>query len=90
MTAEVVLNEMPVRERYAYVAGIVEGLAYARFRKDSLEAGSKVETGLRCIKNWFYNGESKTMLEIQDSFAAYPNLPPVVIVAAMTKTECGE
>jgi len=90
MTAEVVLKEMPVRERYALVAGIVEGLAYARFRKDTIDAGSKIETGLKCIKDWFYGDSTKTMQDIEAAFAANGNYPPVVVVAVMAKKECGE
>lgn len=90
ITADVILKEMPVRERYAYVAGIVEGLAYARFRKDTIEAGSKVETGLQCIQNWFYADGTNRMLEIESAFADYPTYPPAALVAVMAKKECGE
>ena len=39
MTAGLIMKEMPTKERAAYVAGIVEGMAYARFRYDSKKTG---------------------------------------------------
>ena len=90
MTAGLILKEMPTKERYAFAAGIVEGLAYARFRKDSIAAGSKVETGMKCITNWFYSEGSKTMLRIEEAFGSYPDYPPSAVIAVMAKKECGE
>lgn len=90
MTAEVVMQEMPTKERYAFIAGIVDGLAYARFRKDSAGTGEKVETGSKCIYEWFYAGEGKTALLIEDAFRKYPDYPPSSIVGVMAIRQCGE
>ncbi len=90
MTAEVVMKEMPTKERFAFVAGIVHGLAYARFRKDSAGTGEKVETGSKCIYDWFYSGDASTMLRIEKAFEQYPDYPPGSIVAVLAIKECGE
>lgn len=43
-TAGVVMTKMNVEQRAAYLAGMVEGLAYSRYRAD----GKKTE-GMACI-----------------------------------------
>lgn len=67
LTAGVILKEMPARELAAYVTGIVEGLAYARFRTDSLKAGQKVQTGMDCIRNWYFS-EPNRVLAVENAF----------------------
>lgn len=90
MTAGVVMKEMPVRERSAYVMGIVEGLAYARFRQDTVAAGSKTETGSACIYDWFYKDASASFDRIEAAFKKYPEHFPSTLLVAMIKKECGE
>lgn len=89
LTAGVVLKEMPSKEFVVYVTGLVEGMAYARFRKDTLAAGQKVETGMQCIRTWFH-GDTKTILAVEDAFRQYADYTPWVVVGAMIKKECGE
>jgi len=90
MTAGVVLEKMPVRERGAYVMGIVEGLAYARFRTDTVAAGSKNEAGMKCIYNWFYKDTTASFDRIEATFKKYPAQFPSTILGLMIKNECGE
>ena len=90
MTAGVVLEKMKSEELFAYINGIVEGMAYARFRKDTLAAGHKVETGMKCIYDWYYSGDGRTHLGIEDSFRANADHMPSVIIATLIKRECGE
>lgn len=89
MTAGVVLEKMPSNELVVFVAGIVEGLAYARFRQDTKVAGKNDERGMNCIRNW-YHGSDQIILKIQSTFKKYDKYPPWVVVAAMVKKECGE
>lgn len=89
LNAATVLKEMPPNELVVYVAGIVEGLAYARFRYDTIAAGQKVETGMNCIRNW-YHGNPQVILTIEQAFRKYGEHSPWVVVAAMVKQECGE
>jgi len=90
MTAGVVMERMEVRERYGYIAGIVEGLAYARFRKDTLAAGSKDERGMQCIYDWFYADKEAMFVRIGQAFTKYPEHFPSTLIAVMVKKECGE
>ena len=89
LTAGVVLEKMPSNEFVVYVAGIVEGLAYARFRKDTVAAGKKVEKGMSCIRNW-YHGNDNAILNIESAFRKYKQYAPWIVIAAMVKKECGE
>lgn len=89
LTAGVILKEMPSKEFVAYVTGMVEGMAYGRFRKDTLAAGQKVETGMQCIRDWFH-GDAKTILAVEDAFRKYADYTPWVVLGAMVKKECGE
>lgn len=90
MTAGVILDKMPVRERTAYFMGIVEGLAYARFRKDTVALGSKDEAGMKCIYDWFYEDSVAAYDRIEAVFRKYPEHFPSTLLAAMIKQECGE
>ena len=90
MTAGVVMDKMPVRERGAYIMGIVEGLAYARFRKDTIAAGEKDEAGMKCIDDWFYRDTTASFDRIEATFRQYAEHFPSTLLAAMIKKECGE
>lgn len=43
------MKEMLVKERTTYFMRIVEGLDYARFRKDTTASGKKTTAGMKCI-----------------------------------------
>lgn len=80
---------MPNREFVVYISGMIDGFAYSRFRKDSLAAGERVETGMECIYGWFYNNPGIT-LTIEDAFRQYSEHGPSTVLGAMLKKECGE
>lgn len=90
MTAGNLMKTMPVPERTAYVTGIVDGLAYARFRKDTLAKGEKDEAGMACILKWFNKDSLATLTRIEATFQKYANEYPPTILALMVKQECGE
>jgi hypothetical protein len=90
MTAGVILEKMKSDEQFAYINGIVEGLAYARFRKDTIAAGDKDERGSSCIQKWYYTGDGTTHASIVATFRRYPDQMPATIIALMVKQECGE
>lgn len=90
MTAGLVMKEMPTGERTAYIMGIVEGMAYARFRKDTLAAGQKTEQGMKCIYGWLYTDSMATLDRIERVFEANAQHYPSVLLAALIKKECGE
>ncbi|WP_425088867.1 hypothetical protein [Stappia sp.] len=89
VTAGKVLKELPPNEFVWFVGGIVEGLAYARFRKDTVAAGERVTTGSNCIRDWFH-GNNQIILKISNTFRKYEEHTPWVVIAAMVKKECGE
>lgn len=70
-------------QQYTYVAGIVEGLAHARFIKD----GKNVE-GRDCIHNWFYQDKT-TSKKIFEAFERYPASLPGQVVGALAAVKCG-
>lgn len=83
MTAGSVLTQMTTEERVAYLAGIVEGLAYARHQKD----GSN--DGMRCVYDWFYENEGVNA-EIRAAFEHFSDYTPAAVIAAMVEEDCGE
>lgn len=90
MTAGAVLKDMPVPERTAYITGVVDGLAYSRFRKDTLASGSKDERGMNCILGWFHKDSLATLLRIEATFKKYADEYPPILLALMVKKECSE
>jgi hypothetical protein len=90
MTAGLILEKMQPEERFAYINGIVEGMAYARFRKDTIATGSKDEAGMKCIYGWYYTGDGKTHARIEAAFRKFSDHMPSVIIGTMVKKECGE
>lgn len=82
-TAGIVMEKMDEKQRYTYLAGVVEGLAYGRYAKD----GKKVE-GMKCIYEWFYDGDG-TVEKIYSAFKRFHDYLPGAVMAAMVEKECG-
>lgn len=83
MTAGSVLERMEGDAQVTFMAGIVEGLATARFYDDGRET-----TGQSCIYNWFYRTEG-TMRSILAAFERFPNELPGPIMAVLVREQCG-
>lgn len=83
MTAGVIMEKIEGRECYAYVAGVVEGIAHGRFVKDNKETA-----GRACIYAWFYDDKA-TVQKIYEAFQKYPNALPGAVVGALAATKCG-
>lgn len=90
MTAGNLMKEMPAGERAIYISGVVDGLAFARFRKDTLAKVEKDEAGMACILNWFNKDSLATVLHIEATFEKYADEYPPMILALMVRQECGE
>lgn len=90
MTAETIMREMEADERFLFVTGILEGLAYARLEKDTEAAGQRNNTGMNCIYDWFYGSDGRTFQLIQAAFDRYPDHFPNTIVAVLINRECGD
>lgn len=84
MTAGVVMEMMPQADRYPFVSGIIEGLAYARYVKD----GKKTD-GMGCIYDWFYKKKGRIQ-DIYQAFDRFKEHLPGTIVATMVAKECGD
>jgi hypothetical protein len=85
MTAGVAAEKMNAEQFHAYIAGIVEGLAYARFQADG-----KQPAGMQCIYGWFYDGTSKPIDRVLVAFGQFKDYPPAAVVNVMVKKECSE
>lgn len=83
-TAGAVVSKMAPEKRYSYIAGVVEGIAYARFVRDEKKAA-----GMECIYDWFYKAPS-AFDTIYAAFEKYPAHTPGAIVATLAKRQCGE
>lgn len=79
-----VMKEMSNQEQVAYMAGIIEGLAIARYHKDG-----KRKEAMGCIYDFFYKDRGN-MRVILDAFEKYPAYPPGSLVDVLTKRKCGE
>ena len=83
-TAEKVMKGMDAKDRYVYLAGVVEGLAVARYMKDG-----KQKVGMECIYDWFYQ-DKKTVDVIYAAFEKYPTYPLGSVMDVLSKRKCGE
>jgi hypothetical protein len=81
-TARAVMEKMTAEQRYSYLAGVVEGLAYARYASD----GKKLD-GMNCIYDWFY-GDPKVTDLIYAAFDKYPDYTLGAIVAVIARKKC--
>ena len=83
-SAGAVMENMEASERFPFIAGIIEGLAHARYIRD----GNQTD-GMTCIYDWFYETEN-AVDTIYVAFGAYPDYPPAAIVAGVLTQKCGE
>lgn len=84
ITAGRILDDMSREESHGYIAGVVEGLAYARFLMDG-----KTEDGMICIYDWFYEGDG-TQTKIIQAFERFRDFPAGPILWTMSKQVCGD
>lgn len=82
MTAGVVLERMGADEYAAYLAGIAEGLAYARYEEGGVEA-------MTCVYDWFYRTEN-SLQQIDQAFEHFPDHYPGAVMGALLRRQCGE
>lgn len=86
ITAGIIMDKMSEDERYGYVAGVIEGLAYARYVKDNPD-----KTGSGCIYDWYYKDNKERWLKtLLPTFTKHKEKPVGVILYVLTKKECGE
>jgi len=85
LTADDVLNKMGADERFSYVSGVIDGLAYARWLSDRPD-----DTGMQCIYSWYYNGEAAKHQLIDTWFERHLDMPVDALLYVLIKRECGE
>ena len=85
LTANDVLNKMSSAEQTAYISGVVEGLAQARWIKDKPD-----QSGMTCIYNWYYKGEKDVDRRLNVWFEKHPDKPANALLYVLIKKECGE
>lgn len=90
MTAGLIMDKMETTERFHYVTGIIEGLAYARLVKDTKSAGKQESKGMNCIYGWFYADPVQQMIQVEGVFKKYPDHFPAVLLTALIRRKCGE
>jgi hypothetical protein len=82
-TSKAVMEKLPAEQRYSYLAGVVEGLAYSRYMRD----GKKTD-GMKCVYDWFYN-KPETLNLIYAAMGRYPDFTPGAIIGALANQNCG-
>lgn len=83
MTAGSILVNFDSEERLAYLAGVVEGMAYARYVKDG-----NATAGMGCVYDWFYETPDTTLRDIYATFERFPDHLPGAVMAAMIAKAC--
>ncbi|MEM6466214.1 MAG: hypothetical protein AAF679_06895 [Pseudomonadota bacterium] len=75
---------MTSEQKSAYLAGVVEGLAHARFL-----GGDRSTDSMGCLYHWYYARENKALEKIFEAFVRYPDQAPGAIVAVLARQSCG-
>lgn len=82
--ADKLMTQMKPSERYTFIAGVIEGLAVARYMRDD-----KKSEGMNCIYDWFYDDKTNSDL-IEAAFLKFPAYPPGSVVRALVAKKCGD
>ena len=77
-----VLTEFSSREQVTYFAGVVEGLAYARYLADG-----KTTDGMSCVYDWFWK-DTAILEEIHAALARRPDFPPGPLIGVLVDEAC--
>ncbi|MEP2987309.1 MAG: hypothetical protein ABJP08_29075 [Roseibium sp.] len=83
LKASEVLEMMDTKELGAYTAGLVEGLAYARYVQD----GKVEDQGMKCILDWYYDG-GKTAQKVTLAYHKFSDHTANAIVGALVERAC--
>lgn len=82
MNAGTIMEKMKPEERFAFVAGIIEGLAMSRYMQDG-----KKPDGMNCIYDWFYQHDEHVDT-VYEAFKRYPEYPPGTVVDLLVRKAC--
>ena len=85
-TADEVVNSMSERDRWVYLAGVVAGLAQARWISDRPDS-----TGVKCIYDWYHQGDiDARQATIEQWFSRHPEQEARGLLYVLITTGCGE
>lgn len=84
LTAGAVVKNFSNVELGAFIGGMVEGFAYARYVADG-----ESTTAMRCIYDWYYEGGDATLIEIMAKFTEYGDYTPGAVLSGLIERECG-
>ncbi len=86
VTARTIEKELSLTERYAYVTGVIEALAYARYLREKPS-----RRGMDCITGWY---QKTPRIAFWSEFEAltkkHGDQPVSVLIYAMSIDHCGE
>ena len=86
LTAKEMTDNMSNDAQFAYISGVVDGLAFARWLADGKE-----DTGMACIYDWYLGDDQSARLNAQlDWFEANPDQQVSTLMYALIREECGE
>ena len=75
------MERMDPYHRGPYIAGIIEGLAYARYLRDG------DADGMACINDWFYEQEG-ALDQVYVAFGEFPEYLPGAVVSVLLDQVC--
>jgi len=84
LTANEVMNKMNSDQRFGYISGVVEGLAYSRWLRDKPD-----RDGMDCIFNWYLKGKGRDWNNVSSWFSRHPDKPVGALLYVLIKKECG-
>ena len=85
LSAQEVLDNMSAEQHTAYVSGVVNGLAYARWLAEDRD-----DSGMLCIYDWYYKTDQRERFnERMDWFERHPDQQVSVLMYALIREYCG-
>lgn len=84
LNAGAVMNKMNADERFGYISGVVEGLAYSRWQRDKPNS-----TGMRCVYDWYYKGGKDNARKLDVWLNRHPDKPVGALMHVLIKKDCG-
>ena len=84
-SARDVLTKMSTPESTSYIAGVVEGLAFARWIQDKPD-----KTGMSCIYDWYYGPDKEARFNrVRTWLERHPDKGVGPLMYVLIKKECG-
>lgn len=82
-TADDVLTRMTDDERFAYISGVIEGLAAARWAAERPDS-----SGMTCIYDWYFGENDEVHLTTTEWLARNRDQRVGLLMYVLTQREC--